>query len=190
MLIALGPDVASGRALVIQLLLIAGILGIALWLVLKRGARQLAVRRLLIIAFALFAVVAVMVPGLITRLANLVGVGRGTDLLLYATVVVLLGMIALQEARAKNEEKRTTYLARRLALDETEPASAYRLRALGEPPDATAAPRDPAAAPQHPAVAPQGLPGAPESPAATPQDSAVPPRRSAPPVPPPTERAR
>ncbi len=145
-LIALGPGGTGGRALVIQLLLIAGILGIALWLVMKRGAKQLAVRRLLTIAFALFAVVAVMVPSLMSRLANLVGVGRGTDLLLYATVVVLLGMIALQEARAKNEEKRTTYLARRLALDEAEAPAAYRERALAPPmvPPAASVPLEPA----------------------------------------------
>lgn len=129
-LLALGPGPGTGRTLIIQLLLVAGILGIAIWLMVKRGAKQLAVRRLLIIAFALFAVVAVMAPGLVSALANLVGVGRGADLLLYATVVVLLGMIALQEARAKNEEKRTTRLARRLAIDEAQDPTDYRRRAL------------------------------------------------------------
>ena len=58
-LIALGPGGTGGRALVIQLLLIAGILGIALWLVMKRCAKQLAVRRLLL---ALEAVLAEQVP--------------------------------------------------------------------------------------------------------------------------------
>lgn len=126
---ALGPaiDVRS-RVLIIQLLLILGIVAITAWLFLKRGAKQLAIRRLLIIAFAVFAAVTVMVPGMLTRIAHLVGVGRGTDLLLYATVVVLLGVIAVQEARAKNEEKRTTYLARRLALDEAEDPQDYRRR--------------------------------------------------------------
>lgn len=132
-LLALGPGPGTGRTLIIQLLLVAGILGIAVWLMVKRGAKQLAVRRLLIIAFALFAVVAVMAPGLVSALANLVGVGRGADLLLYATVVVLLGMIALQEARAKNEEKRTTRLARRLAIDEAQDPTDYRRRALAPP---------------------------------------------------------
>lgn len=127
--LALGPG-GGGRTLIIQLVLIALIVAIAVWLMVRRGARQLAVRRLLIIAFALFAVISVMVPSLITSLAHLVGVGRGADLLLYATVVVLLGMIALQEARAKNEEKRTTHLARRLAIDEAEPAAEFRRRAL------------------------------------------------------------
>ena len=92
--------------------------------------RELAVRRLLILAFAVFAVLTVLFPGMLTRVAHLVGVGRGADLLLYATVLVLLGFLALQEARTKAAEKRTTYLARRLALDEAEQPAAFRDRAL------------------------------------------------------------
>jgi hypothetical protein len=123
--------VAEGSTILIQLLLVAGILAITLWLFLSRGARQLAVRRLLVIAFALFGVIAVMFPNLVTRLAHLVGVGRGADLLLYATVVVLLGFLALQESRTKAAEKRTTHLARRIALDEAEQPDQVRARSLG-----------------------------------------------------------
>lgn len=129
-LLALGPGGRAGGVLAIQILLILGIIGITAWLFRSRGARQLAVRRLLIIAFALFAVLAVIFPSLLSRAANLLGVGRGTDLLLYATVIVLLGVIAVQEVRAKNEEKRTTHLARRIALEEAESAEAYRRRVL------------------------------------------------------------
>lgn len=129
-LLALGPGGRAGGVLAIQILLILGIIGITAWLFRSRGARQLAVRRLLIIAFALFAVLAVLFPSLLSRAANLLGVGRGTDLLLYATVIVLLGVIAVQEVRAKNEEKRTTHLARRIALEEAESSEAYRRRVL------------------------------------------------------------
>ena len=131
-LIALGPGIGVGsRTFIIQLVLVLGIVVIVAWLFMKRGAKQLAVRRLLIIAFALFAVLTVLFPGMLTRFANIVGVGRGADLLLYATVLVLLGFLALQEARTKAAEKRTTYLARRLALDEAEQAGTYRARVLG-----------------------------------------------------------
>ncbi|MFC0675028.1 DUF2304 domain-containing protein [Brachybacterium hainanense] len=133
LILALGPFSGGPRSsLVIQVLLIIGILGITAWLFRTRGAKQLAVRRLLIIAFAMFAVAAVAFPSIMTRVANLVGVGRGSDLLLYATVVVLLGFLALQEARTKNTEKRTTYLARRIALDEAEQPIAYRSRSLSQ----------------------------------------------------------
>lgn len=126
-----GAPAFANRAFIIQMILIAGILGITAWLFLKRGAKQLAVRRLLIIMFALFAVFTVIFPSILTQVARFVGVGRGADLLLYATVVVLLGFLALQEARTKNAEKRTTYLARRLAIADTVHPDEYRIAALG-----------------------------------------------------------
>jgi small membrane protein len=133
-LLALGPGLGPGsRVFIIQLLLVLGIVVIVAWLFIKRGAKQLAVRRLLIIAFAVFAMLTVLFPSVLTRVAHLVGVGRGADLLLYTTVLVLLGFLALQEARTKAAEKRTTYLARRLAIDEAEPAARYRERVLGSP---------------------------------------------------------
>ena len=131
LILSLGPTLVGNRTFIIQLLLVVGIVVIVGWLFMKRGAKQLAVRRLLILAFAVFAVVAVLFPGVLTKVAHLVGVGRGADLLLYATVLVLLGFLALQEARTKAAEKRTTYLARRLALDEAEQPDRYRERALG-----------------------------------------------------------
>ena len=130
-LISLGPALGVGsRTFIIQLVLVLGIVVIVGWLFMKRAAKQLAVRRLLVIAFALFAVLTVLFPSMLSRVANLVGVGRGADLLLYATVLVLLGFLALQEARTKAAEKRTTHLARRLALDEAEQPGSYRERAL------------------------------------------------------------
>ena len=134
LLLGLGPTLVSNRAFIIQLLLVLGIVVIVAWLFHRRGAKQLAVRRLLIIAFAVFAVAAVIFPGVLTRVANMVGVGRGADLLLYATVLVLLGFLVLQEARTKAAEKRTTYLARRLALDEAEQPEEYRRQVLGTEP--------------------------------------------------------
>lgn len=120
----------DSRTLIIQVILILGILGITAWLFIKRGAKQLAIRRLIILAFAVFAVLAVIFPGAVTAVAWFVGVGRGTDLLLYATVVVLLGFLALQEARTKNAEKRTTKLARKVAVYEAEQPEAFRNHAL------------------------------------------------------------
>lgn len=130
-LIGLGPALGVGsRTFIIQMVLVLGIVVIVGWLFATRGAKQLAVRRLLVIAFGLFAVLTVLFPGTLTRVAHLMGVGRGADLLLYATVLVLLGLIALQEARSKAAEKRTTVLARRLALDEAEQPGTYREQAL------------------------------------------------------------
>ena len=126
----LGPlDVDfRSRTLIIQIILAVGIIGITAWLFKKRGAKQLAIRRLLILGFTGFAVIAILFPSFVTRVANFVGVGRGSDLLLYATVIVLLGFLALQEARTKTAEKRTTFLARRIAIDEAIPPNEMRRR--------------------------------------------------------------
>ncbi|MDO5645556.1 MAG: DUF2304 domain-containing protein [Dermabacter sp.] len=129
-----GGALVPSRTVIIQTLLILGIVSITAWLFVKRGAKQLAIRRLLIILFAFFAIFTVMFPGILSNLAAFVGVGRGTDLLLYATVVVLLGSLAVQEARTKTAEKRTTYLARKMAIAEAERPEAARSRAgLTEP---------------------------------------------------------
>ncbi|WP_058233765.1 DUF2304 domain-containing protein [Devriesea agamarum] len=135
-LLALGGPFAEypTRVIITQILLVIGIVAITAWMLINRGAKQLAIRRLLIIAFACFAVLAVIFPGLTSAVAKFVGVGRGTDLLLYATVVVLLGFLALQEARTKNAEKRTTYLARHIALDEAEQPDVARTRCLADRP--------------------------------------------------------
>ena len=65
--------VLENRTLIIQVLLILGIVGITGWLFIKRGARQLAIRRLLILAFAGFAVLAVIFPASVTAIARFVG---------------------------------------------------------------------------------------------------------------------
>lgn len=119
---------SDSPTLLIQLLLIAGVLIIAAWMFFRRGARQLAIRRLAVIAFAVFATLTIVFPNALTRVANLVGVGRGADLLLYLLVLFTLGFFVLQEGRARAAEKRWTALARQLALDDAEQPAAYRSR--------------------------------------------------------------
>lgn len=55
------------------------------------GARHQAIRRLMLIGFVGLAVVAVLFPGLLTQVAQFVGVGRGADLLLYGLTITFLG---------------------------------------------------------------------------------------------------
>ena len=81
------------------------------------GARHQAGRRLATLAFVFFAIAAIAVPSLTARLAHLVGVGRGTDLLLYALVVGFLIQILSSFRRNAARERQITRLARRIALD-------------------------------------------------------------------------
>lgn len=110
------------RQLAIQVLLIAGTLAIAWRLLISYGQKAQAVRRLGLLVFAAFAVWSILDPNVWTRLARLVGIGRGADLILYGLVVAFFGFVVTTFRRFRELETRYTRLARRIALDEVGPA--------------------------------------------------------------------
>lgn len=61
-------------------------------------------------------IVAILMPDLVTVVANMVGVGRGTDLLVYVIFAVFLFYVLSQYVRAQDERDRTFRLARQVAL--------------------------------------------------------------------------
>lgn len=82
------------------------------------GERSLALKRLFALLFVVAAIVAILVPGLLTRVANALGIGRGTDLLLYVFIVAML-VFAVAVIRAKaRSDARVSDLARAVALME------------------------------------------------------------------------
>jgi hypothetical protein len=100
------------------LLLVAIAVVVVLSLRAPAGARHLALRRVSVIGFAALAVLSVLFPDAWTAPAAVVGVGRGTDLLLYGLIVVFLGYMVTAYRRFRHLETQITQLARRLALDE------------------------------------------------------------------------
>ena len=101
----------------IQILLIAAVIAIGAVFMRRTGAdSHLAIRRLMFGAFALVAIVSIMFPQWLTWVANLVGVGRGTDLLLYAFVVVFMVFVYTQSRKNAAQQRSLTLLARKLAL--------------------------------------------------------------------------
>lgn len=83
-----------------------------------RGARHVAMRRVALVVFVIFAVASVLFPDVWNALAHVVGVGRGADLLLYVLIIVFLGYMASSYLRFRGLEAQITLLARRIALDE------------------------------------------------------------------------
>jgi small membrane protein len=81
-------------------------------------ARHQAVRRLMLLGFIVLAIASVLYPKLLTQVAGWVGVGRGTDLVLYLLFVLVLGSMATTYRRFRDLEQQITLLTRRLALDE------------------------------------------------------------------------
>lgn len=105
--------------MLIQILLVLA--AVALLVVLARtttSARHQALSRLGMVAFFLAAVVTILWPALLSRLASFLGVGRGTDLLLYALVVVVVAQVARSHRRANELQRKITLLTRELALTE------------------------------------------------------------------------
>jgi small membrane protein len=119
------------KIVLIQLVLIAVVILTAVRLLRGRGARTQAVRRLGLMLFAALAVWSILFPSVWNRIAKLVGVGRGTDMVLYALVVAFLSFTLTTYLRFRDFEARYTKLARRLALDES-----------GPPQDAQSVPQD------------------------------------------------
>ena len=108
--------------MLIQIILIFAIVVIGFLVIRNPGSdSHLAIRRLLLLGFVLVAVLSVVFPQWLSWVAALIGVGRGTDLLLYALVVVVLIVIASQYRTNIEQNRRITLLARRLALLEAHP---------------------------------------------------------------------
>jgi hypothetical protein len=76
------------------------------------------VRRLLVLLALVGAVVVVVWPGVLTWLAHLVGIGRGSDLLFYAAIVAFLFYVVVDYKRSVQASRATTRLARELTLTE------------------------------------------------------------------------
>jgi len=112
------------KIVLIQLLLIVVVILTAVRLLRDRGARTQAVRRLGLMLFAAVAIWSILFPSVWNHFAKLVGVGRGTDMVLYALVVAFLSFTLTTYVRFREFETRYTKLARRLALDEAGPPQA------------------------------------------------------------------
>ncbi|MDX6326140.1 MAG: small rane protein [Nocardioidaceae bacterium] len=101
----------------IKLLLLVAFSGLALTAArLGPSPRHLAVRRLLATGLLLASALSVLFPDLVTAVARLVGVGRGTDLVLYVLVVVSAVTWLGMYRRVSDLESRLTRLVRSQAL--------------------------------------------------------------------------
>jgi small membrane protein len=109
------------KVVLIQIVLIAAVVLVAGRMLRGRDARTQALRRLGLLVFAAFAVWSILFPTVWNRIAHAVGVGRGTDMVLYALVVAFLSFTLTTYLRFREIEARYTKLARRLALDEVAP---------------------------------------------------------------------
>lgn len=103
----------------IKILLLAAIL--VFGLLALRGSRKAihkVIWRAYVVLVALAAGLSVIFPDALTRVARLVGVGRGADLLLYVLVVTFMLVVVVLFRRMGELERKYVELARVLAIRE------------------------------------------------------------------------
>ncbi|CRR78359.1 MULTISPECIES: DUF2304 domain-containing protein [Stenotrophomonas maltophilia group] len=111
--------------MLIRFLLIASTLTIAWYFLTSRGtSRSNAFKKVLLVGFVAAAIVAILIPEALTQLANFVGVGRGTDLLVYVLVQVVAFQMFNTYAKDKQNQRQIVHLARRIAILESMTATA------------------------------------------------------------------
>ena len=107
--------------MLIQFILVLAVLTIMYVFVRSSGTIYVqASKRIALVLFALANVYAVMRPNDLSVIAHFLGVGRGTDLVLYALVVAFMaGMFSMYQ-RFRVVDRRYTELARTVAIREAE----------------------------------------------------------------------
>jgi hypothetical protein len=111
--------------LIIQIVLIAVV--VLLGVLAVRGSQRdshMALRRMGVILGMLVAILAILVPAWLSAVANVVGIGRGADLLLYGTVIAFIAYVLVDQRRAARRQRQITLLVRALALSEARRADA------------------------------------------------------------------
>ncbi len=102
--------------LVFQIIAGAAIVVAGFFFLRAGGARHQAIRRVLALLFIVAAVASIFFPQALTWVANLVGIGRGADLLIYLLVLAFVGFVVSTFRRFRQLEAHQTELARKIAL--------------------------------------------------------------------------
>lgn len=103
--------------MIIKAVLISFVLLITMWFLINRTkAHARAGTKLVTIGFTTIAVLFILFPDSANEVANVLGVGRGADLVLYFLVVLFIFFILSYYLRTNDEQKRIVVLARRLAI--------------------------------------------------------------------------
>ncbi|MGI5836827.1 MAG: DUF2304 domain-containing protein [Chloroflexota bacterium] len=103
-----------------QIIIVSVMLGFALYVF--RGRTVLRDRIIYLVLLATGVVLAIY-PDLSTRIANTVGIGRGTDLLLYVFILFSLFYYAGLASQFMKVEQQITALTRAIAILNAKPAS-------------------------------------------------------------------
>ncbi|GAA1962336.1 DUF2304 domain-containing protein [Catenulispora subtropica] len=113
--------------MIIQIVLLA-VAAVLLLLFIRNwnSVQTRALKRLAFLGFIIIVVIAVLRPDWVDWLAHKVGVGRGTDLVLYALAIAFVFVSVNTYFRLKTQEARFTELARAIAVRDATEVNAER----------------------------------------------------------------
>lgn len=105
--------------MIIKMLLISVSVILLVWFLINRNTLHAkAWLKLGALLFILFGIFVILFPQLANEVANLVGVGRGADLILYLLVLAFLFFVLNFYIKSKDEQRMLVVLARKIALIE------------------------------------------------------------------------
>lgn len=96
-----------------QIILLVSLLLLAIYVIMLRTALS---DRLLILATLGLGILFILWPNLTTRIANFLGIGRGTDLLFYLFIVLSLFFFVYVLSELNRQLRTITAMAREIAL--------------------------------------------------------------------------
>lgn len=103
--------------ILVQLILVAAFVALFLFTLRSRTANSVsATKKLAFLTFMVVVLVAVLSPRLVSEVANLVGVGRGTDLVLYLLAVMFCFYVVNDYLRSQDSRNQVHKLARKIAV--------------------------------------------------------------------------
>ena len=111
----------TGKILIQTILVVALAVPAIIILLPTKGARGLAIRRITLLGILLGGIVAIVFPEITNWIANLLGVGRGADLLLYGLIIVFLATTLSTASHLRRADRQISELTRVLALARAEP---------------------------------------------------------------------
>jgi hypothetical protein len=113
----------------IRIFLFAGFVGIGMLVTFGRDTAQFRASRKVLFLFILaLGVMAVLYPDTVTAIANVFGVGRGADLLLYVLTMMTLTTTTFGYLDKKRSDRREAVLVQRVAIIEAELLALQRRR--------------------------------------------------------------
>ena len=122
--------------IIVQAMLISSTLFIFFVAIRSRTAHGVsASKKLIFMLLMVIMIAAVLSPGLVQDAANLVGVGRGTDLVLYLLAVTFAFYVVNDYLRAQDNRDQVNRLARRIAVVEALERYGISHREVPQPPE-------------------------------------------------------